>query len=106
MGELQVGGFWVDDHCGEGQLTDVWETEYGSAEEGSANLLGCRPCTKAMAGSLTNGPRIGRLWVGRTKPSLGHSQRTRGPTIREWQLQTWFGNLGCSGERRGSLVKF
>jgi hypothetical protein len=60
VGELRVGGFWVDDHCGEGQQTGVWLPEYGSAEEGSANLLGCRPCTEAVAGSLTHGPRMGR----------------------------------------------
>jgi hypothetical protein len=46
---------------------------YGSSEEGSVNLLGCRTCTEAMAGSLTHGPRMGRLWVGGTEPSLGRS---------------------------------
>jgi hypothetical protein len=33
---------------------------YGPTEEGSANLLVCRPCTEAMASSLTHGPRMGR----------------------------------------------
>ncbi|KAE8022443.1 hypothetical protein FH972_008241 [Carpinus fangiana] len=48
------------DRLGKLEVTGVWEPEYGSAEEGSANLLGCRPCTEAVADSLTHGPRMGR----------------------------------------------
>ncbi|KAE8010488.1 hypothetical protein FH972_006856 [Carpinus fangiana] len=68
----------VDDHCGEGQQTGVWEPEYGSAEEGSTNLLRCLPCIEVVAGLLTHGPRMGRLWVGRTEPRVVHIEREVG----------------------------
>jgi hypothetical protein len=79
LGKPEVGfaGSWAN--CGLvvfGLTTIVARVSkpvYGSVEEGSANLFGCRSCTEAVAGSFTHGPRMGRLWVGRTEPSLGRS---------------------------------